>query len=195
MAAKTSRTQAPGDLWIVQNFVNIAERGQAKEQLSSPQALGDYLTGAGLLPPGTELGEGELRWATAIRKGLRLLLRVNEGKSLDPESIERLNQALTAKLQVRLKVDGSVGFVPVSSGFDGVVERLLAIVAEAQRDGTWSHLKLCLNPSCGQAFYHPSHPGIAKWCSRRCGNQVNARIRRRRYGSAYQVPILPRRRR
>ncbi len=62
--------KAPGELAIVQAFVNSADLQVKTDQLSSPRALRDWLAGWGLLDVSAELTDEDLRRAIEVRKGL-----------------------------------------------------------------------------------------------------------------------------
>ena len=77
-------------------------------------------------------------------------------------------------------------FVPDPPSAEGV---LLAVVAEAVRDGTWWRLRAC--PDCGWAFYDSSRNGRRTWCSmtagpgaRGCGSIAKTRAYRARRRAA-----------
>jgi predicted RNA-binding Zn ribbon-like protein len=54
--------------------------------------------------------------------------------------------------------------------------RLLAVVAEAMAEGTWTRLKACREPSCRSAYYDHSRNRRRTWCSMDiCGNRAKAR--------------------
>lgn len=56
-----------------------------------------------------------------------------------------------------------------------------AEVLLAQRDGTWSRLKLCREPACRSAFYDMSRNNSGVWHDvRSCGNAANLRASRLR---------------
>jgi predicted RNA-binding Zn ribbon-like protein len=60
---------------------------------------------------------------------------------------------------------------------------VLAIVAEAMAEGTWSRLKACREHSCEWAFYDRSRNRSGVWCSMEgCGNRAKARAFRERHG-------------
>lgn len=177
-----STKQAPGDLRIVQDFVNTAANEKSEEQLKSAEALADFLTKSRLLPQGTPLTKEDLKRALDVRLGLRALLHVHGGGQVSEPAVERLDRAAApAPLQVRFEADGRSRMEPAAQGYDGALAQLLAIVVEAQRDGQWARLKECGNPDCRRAFYDGSPSHLARWCGRRCSNFVHGRLYRRRH--------------
>jgi predicted RNA-binding Zn ribbon-like protein len=90
--------------------------------------------------------------------------------------------AESATARVRLDEDGRVRLDADTDSVDGRLLKLLLIVAEAQRDGTWAHLKACGNEECRWAFYDRSRNHGGTWCDMAtCGNKLkNREFRARR---------------
>ena len=79
---------------------------------------------------------------------------------------------------------GQVALEPGAAGVDGALGRLVAIVATAMADGTWSRLKACQADRCGWAFYDHARNRSRRWCSMAvCGNRTKARSYRRRHAA------------
>jgi predicted RNA-binding Zn ribbon-like protein len=178
------RTPAPGDLGLVQAFVNSRwdlENSQ-EEQLRSPSELAAWLAERRLLEPGTSLTTADLKRALDVREGLRALLFVNNGATRDDAAIERLNRALgRTKLAVQFGPDGTPGLTSKGRHLDAALGSLASIVAVAQIDGSWSRLKACRGVHCGWAFYDHSRNQSGSWCSMTlCGSRSKAREYRRR---------------
>jgi predicted RNA-binding Zn ribbon-like protein len=107
----------------------------------------------------------------AFREALRALL----ADKRDPAAIAVLNAA-AARLEVRFDPDGAARLVG-----DGLIASLLAIIARAQADGTWSRMKACAAEDCRWAFYDRSRNRSRTWCSMaECGNRAKARSYRAR---------------
>jgi predicted RNA-binding Zn ribbon-like protein len=65
---------------------------------------------------------------------------------------------------------------------EGALGRLLAIVAGAQDEGTWTRLKACPADDCQWAYYDRSRNRSAVWCDMRsCGNRHKVRSFRERH--------------
>jgi predicted RNA-binding Zn ribbon-like protein len=177
-------TPAPGDLEVVREFVNTLEiDGESREEeLRSPEMLASWLEGRGLLPGGEPLGEEDLRRALELREALRGMLLANNGVEVgrDPfETFERL--AAGAELSVRLGADRRPHLEPTTSGFDGAIGRLAAIVYESAVEGTWPRLKACHADDCEWAFYDTSRNRSGTWCDMSsCGNRAKVRAYRER---------------
>ena len=110
---------------------------------------------------------------TAFREALRALL----ADKSDPEAIFALNTAAgEARLGVTFGADGAARLEG-----DGLVASLLAVIARAQADGTWSRMKACASEDCRWAFYDRSRNRSRTWCSMaECGNRAKARTYRAR---------------
>jgi predicted RNA-binding Zn ribbon-like protein len=177
------RLPAPGDLALVQSFVNsrwnLADGH--REHLDSPPALTRWLHTHGLLEAAIELTGSDLARALDVREGIRALLFVNNGCVEDRDAIERLNRA-TADAAVSIRFDvGDPVIVPLQPGFDGTVAVLAGIIVRAQLAGRWTAFKACPGHHCGWAFYDHSRNQSGNWCSMAvCGSRAKAKEYRHR---------------
>ena len=74
-----------------------------------------------------------------------------------------------------------VGIDSDAAGADGVLGNVLAVVAAAMGDGSWSRVKLCADDACAWAFVDASRNRSGRWCSMAgCGNRAKARAFRSR---------------
>jgi predicted RNA-binding Zn ribbon-like protein len=170
---------APGDLALIQRFVNTADLEAGSDELSDRDRLAAWLAAAGLAAAGTRFDERGRRRIVEFREALRALLLANHGEPPDRPAIATLDRA--ARLIVAFDADGSARLVPAEGGVDGVLGSLVAIVARAQADGTWSRLKACPADACGWAFYDRSRNRSRTWCAMSvCGNRAKARSYRAR---------------
>jgi len=179
-----TRKPAPGDLQLVQGFVNTFDVEDGTEDLDEPEALERWLVHYGLMNPGGPLTPADVDQVVRVREALRNVLIANNGGELDPAAVDTLNAAAkTAELLVRFdRADGAAQLVPVRGGVDGAIGRLLSIVERAQCDGTWQRMKGCPDVECGWAFYDWSKNRSATWCSMEvCGNRAKARTYRERH--------------
>jgi predicted RNA-binding Zn ribbon-like protein len=178
------RAPAPGDLALVQSFVNSRwdlDR-DLEEQLQTPSDLAAWLEERRLLEPGARLTTADLERALEVREGLRALLFVHNGANRDAGAIARLNRALgRVPVGVRFGADGTPGLTTGGRGLEAALGSLASIIAVAQVDGTWSRLKACRGVHCGWAFYDHSRNQSGSWCSMAtCGSRSKAREYRRR---------------
>jgi predicted RNA-binding Zn ribbon-like protein len=173
---------APGDLELVRGFVNTLDIEEGREELDSPGALAAWLAGRDLLDADVTLTEEELDRARALREAIRALLRANhDGTSAAGAAAVLDAEATRAGLALRVGPDGVAHAEPSAPGFDGALGRLLLLIADAQREGTWTRLKVCECDDCQYAFYDRSRNRSAVWCDMAvCGNREKVRAYRRR---------------
>jgi predicted RNA-binding Zn ribbon-like protein len=181
----TSKT-APDRLEVVQEFVNTVDLEGGTDDLTGPEALHEWLAQRDLVAADVRLSPADLARAVELREGLRDALEANHDGSPDPRAIETINRtASSARLVVRLAPDGSSRLEPDSTGIEGAMGRLLAIVYTAMTDGTWERLKICRRDKCRWAFYDQSKNQSGSWCSMAvCGNKEKAAAYRRRHTHA-----------
>jgi predicted RNA-binding Zn ribbon-like protein len=179
----STRKPAPGDLKLVQGFINTLDLEDEINDLPDAESLTRWLVHYGLMAPGETVGNADYEQAIRVREALRAVLVANNGGPLDRSAVDTLNSAAkTAELLVRFDADsGTARLVPVRGGIDGALGRLLAIVERAQADGTWERFKGCPDEDCHWAFYDWSKNRSATWCSMEvCGNRAKARAYRER---------------
>ena len=188
---------APGELEIVQRFVNTLDIEAGTDELGSPSALTAWLERHGLFAglgrsagprraaeqaprdtAGVAVTAGDLRRAVALREALRAVLRshapaaaggVVPGAVAGGGGAGRELPGIAAAARTRLEVsdDGRVAVVPAGSGAAAALARILLIVAAAGSNGTWSRLKACSAADCQWAFYDRSPTRTGCWCSMR----------------------------
>jgi predicted RNA-binding Zn ribbon-like protein len=180
------RAPAPGSLEIVRRFINSREVDPVREELSSPSALRAWIRAHGL--PGGEgaLSDEDLRRAIELREALRSLAFANNGEELEPDAVDEANEvAAGARLVLRFDERGGAHLVPDEEGIGAALGALMAIVAAAMADGTWSRIKACRSHTCEWAFYDRSKNRSSTWCSMAaCGSREKSREYRRRRARA-----------
>ena len=170
---------APGDLRIVQAFVNTRDLATGSDRLKSLQGLDHWLAAQGLTAAGTSLEPADVERAAALREGLRTWIA--GGATAGDAAAQALDQAMSAALlRPRVGAGGELAFEPAAGGLDEAFGRLLAIVAAAQRDGSWRHLKVCAGATCRAVFFDYSNNHSGRWCRPRCGSRVSTAALRRR---------------
>ena len=80
------REVAPGDLALLQAFLNTIDIESEAEQLTAPDALALWLSERGLLSRGEAATAADLKEAITFREAMRSLIAVNAGAALDAES-------------------------------------------------------------------------------------------------------------
>lgn len=178
--------RAPGDLLLIQDFVNSADLETGEEELADADGLRSWLAGHHLLAGDEQVSEGDLRRALEAREGLRALLVANNGGRADPAAVDGLNRAAgRAALRLAADPEAPARLEPDAAGVDGALARLLGAVALAGADGTWARLKACREETCQWAFYDASKNRSGKWCKMEsCGNAAKARAYRKRHRRA-----------
>ena len=179
-------TEAPGQLALVRQFVNTWDGDGPVEKLPDPDGLRDWLVEHELMDASDAVAADELDRARTLRDALRDQLRAHHGGEGDPAAAAIVDAAAhRARLQARFGVDDTMRLEPEAGGVDGILGRLLTIVADAMRDGTWSRLKVCPAEDCQYAFYDTSRNRSGVWCTMGvCGNRAKVRSFREREGAA-----------
>jgi len=180
---KTGRRPAPGDLALIQGFVNTLDIEAERDELDSSGGLKTWLVRHGLLSSAMPVGENDLKEWVAFREALRSLLRKNGGGNLDRGVIRYLNR-LADRLDLKIGFDpeGTALVYPATiKGVAGALGQMMLIVLKAVSDGSWWRLKSCVESNCLWAFYDSSKNRSARWCSMSvCGSREKARAYRKR---------------
>jgi predicted RNA-binding Zn ribbon-like protein len=169
---------APEPLRRVQSLINTIDWESGRDRLASAGEAAPWLVANGLLTPGRTPTVEDLRTLIGAREGLRAVVQQNtDGQAPDQALMSPLHQLAGAEL-VRAAVaeDGAVRLAPVGDSVRARLLALLLIVSDAQRDGTWVHLKACANDDCRWAFYDRSRNHGGTWCDMAtCGNKLKNR--------------------
>jgi predicted RNA-binding Zn ribbon-like protein len=174
---------APGDLELIRSYINTWDADDDTERLARPADLRDWLAEHGLLDADAPVSATDHRHALELREALRALLMANAGLDLDPGAGRTLDAvSRRARLSLRFDEHGHVRAEPEAAGVSGALGRLLALVADAQEEGTWPRLKACLADDCQWAYYDLSRNRSAVWCDMAsCGNRQKVRSYRERH--------------
>ena len=171
------------DHQLILDFVNTLDLRPYEEGLDSPQALGDWLAGRGLLEPGARVTATDLEETVRVREALRDLLAAQNELPVDvPKAGAELDDAICrAKLALRF-ADCEMRLVPGVGGVRGAVGKILADVSEAMADGTWDRMKACRAEDCRWAFLDTAKNRSRAWCSMQsCGNRAKVNAYRARH--------------
>ncbi|MCB0940768.1 MAG: CGNR zinc finger domain-containing protein [Mycobacterium sp.] len=175
---------APEPLTRIQALINTVDLESGADRLADAAAARPWLVAHGLLAADRTPSADDLATVRAVREALRAMVVHNAGGPLpsaaDLAPLRRIADTATAR--ARLDDDGTVRVDPVADAQAGRLLALLLVVAEAQRDGTWQHLKACGNEDCRWAFYDRSRNHGGTWCDMAtCGNKLkNREFRARR---------------
>ncbi len=149
-----SSTSAPGNLAIVQDFVNTVEIEHAADPLNAEDQLPDWCTNTGFCPG---IDQASLRRLREFRESLRGVLEANAG---DGEATERWSAlepfAGRAGYKMYITPAGVPALRPEGSGADAAIAAVLAIVYDAIGNGTWTRLKTAANTTAaGRSTTNP----------------------------------------
>lgn len=173
---------APGDLQVLQRFVNLHEHDERGRTVEPPvEMVRAFLVERGLLDPDEPYAPEDHQRALRLAAELRALVLVDEDEPLpEPQAtaIDAVSEA--AGLHPHFSY-GRPMLVPSERGVAGALGRLVAIAFLAHFDGTWSQLKQCANDDCRAVFYDRSKNRSGRWCSMAsCGNRAKVRAWRAR---------------
>lgn len=175
-------TRAPGDLGLVEAFLNTVDLEGGGDDFDTPEALAAWLRRHGLLGGDATLDEQDHDRALTFREALRELLLANHDGIDAPAEALAVLQREAGALPLTIDLDGEpVRLRPTGAGIDRVIGVLLAVVFHAMHDGTWSRMKACRSDTCRWAFYDASRNRSGKWCSMAvCGNRTKVANYRQR---------------
>lgn len=167
---------------LVIDFVNTAGFGPDREDLPTPAALAEWLSGHGL-DPGSRATKADWEEARAVREALRDLLSAhNEVEADVPRATAVLDAAAQRSgLGIRF-ADGGARAEPSAAGVRGALGRILGEVSAGMADGTWERLKACRADDCRWAFLDTAKNRSRAWCSMQsCGNRAKVAAYRERH--------------
>jgi predicted RNA-binding Zn ribbon-like protein len=167
---------APGELLLIEQFVNTLDTEEGTDALDGAWALS-----AGLSP--VELGGADVERLVRFREALRSVLLSHNGVELE-EAV--LGELASLGRDAAVVVSFGPGGAPrleaaPAPGAGAVIARLLAVIARADAEGTWERMKICPADDCLWAFYDFSRNHSRTWCDMSvCGNRAKARAFRAR---------------
>lgn len=184
-------TAAPGQLGLVQSFLNTFDLESGRDDLAQPATAKEWLVRNKLASPGTDYDSDDLKRLIEVRGALHDLVAANDGAGLQRRAVTTLNEAARrVRLGVRLHPVDGYRLVAEGVGVDRPIGELLMSVTAAMTAGTWNRLKICANDGCQQAFYDSSRNRSARWCSMAtCGNRMKGRAYRQRHGNGRAAAV------
>jgi predicted RNA-binding Zn ribbon-like protein len=180
---------APGALRRVQGLINTIDRESGQDRLANVDDARPWLVANGLLATDALPAPDELRLLREVREALRGLIIHNTGGPVPAPTSTAPLRDIASEVAVRAAVesDGTVTLAPVGDSVQARLLGLLLVVQDAQRDGTWTHLKACANDDCLWAFYDRSRNHGGTWCDMAsCGNKLKNRDFRARQRAHHQ---------
>ena len=185
-----AREPAPGDLRIVQLFVNSRDIEEGTEEWATPAALSTWLHGHGLTSSRLRLSAHDLQRAHSFRELLRAMALANNGWPMSPVQLAELRRELTRLRFVARMGDRDVLlFESAAGGLDGALGRIVAIVSAEMILGRWNRMKACARDVCHWVFYDHSRNRTGTWCSMSiCGSRTKVSAYYRRHGRGKRPP-------
>ena len=166
--------------------MNTLDVEDGADDVGTPDQLAAWLREQDLLDDEATPTRAQHTRALEVREALReVLLGHHGGYDVPPEATKTLDDAARrARLELRFDPDGTVRPAPARPGVDGALGRLLAVIADAQAEGTWDRLKACPADDCRWAFYDRSRNRSSVWCNMAvCGNRAKVRSYRERHAA------------
>jgi hypothetical protein len=176
-------TPAPGDLELVQRFMNLHEHDPetGREIPASTELVRSFLVDRGLLTEQERFTDRDRETALALGEALHARVEPGGPSSAQVQLLDRAAQ--DAGLHPHLEPGGPV-LVPSEGGVKGALGQILAAAFLADLDGRWEHLKVCADEGCRSVFYDRSRNHSGRWCSMQaCGNRNKVRAWRERQRS------------
>jgi hypothetical protein len=178
-----STAPAPGDLELVQRFMNLHEHeaGIEGDLPPSREMLEDFLRGRGLLEDRAPFTDADREVALELHRALHAKVRANLGEPMADAALAAIDQAAQrAGLHPHFGHEGPV-LVPTEEGGPGALGRVVAVAFLADLVGSWGDLKECAGDDCNAVFFDRSKNHSGRWCSMStCGNRAKVRAWRER---------------
>jgi predicted RNA-binding Zn ribbon-like protein len=172
----TDQAKTAVTLELVESFVNSANLEDGVDRLDA-----QWFERHGLLETGVGVSTRALERACAVREALRVLAVANNGEPADVEGAAAALDAQAGRSRLAVTFEPEFRLEPAARGVDAALGALLAPVALAMADGSWSRFKACRSETCRWVFIDRARNRSRQWCSMEiCGNRSKARTYRRR---------------
>jgi predicted RNA-binding Zn ribbon-like protein len=178
-----STAPAPGDLAVLQRFLNLHDHDAEGLALDPPlEMVRTYLVDRGLLTPKERFTQADRETYLELRRALRALILTTEGEPLSPADAQVIDRlGVEAGLHPHFHADHEPTLEPRGEGVAAAFGTIVAIAFVAAFDGTFEHLKTCASEDCRAVFYDRSKNHSGRWCSMEvCGNRAKVRAWRER---------------
>lgn len=178
------------DLGIGRMLVAAISRGApANDELATAEAAAEWLSAQGLLQSLDAFAEADRERLIAFRELLRELAVDNTHGTHNAVLLRELDAvAAAAPLTAHFASPAEITLEPAPGGASAAVGRLLIILYDAIREGSWRRLKRCPGMGCPFTFYDSSRNRTATWCSMSvCGNRAKVRNYQERRRTARAV--------
>ena len=166
------------------NTYDVDVDAPSPDTIADAAALTRWLRTHDLIGARERADDEDVALARALRSGLRTAMRRHHDGN-DTSAVTGLGET-AARLPVRVVFEGTrPRLAPAGGGAKAGLARLLVAMADAEADGSWPRLKVCLADECQWAFYDTSKNRSRQWCSMGvCGNRQKTRTYRARRRTA-----------
>ncbi|WP_329377247.1 CGNR zinc finger domain-containing protein [Streptomyces sp. NBC_01716] len=169
-------------------FVNSGPHGSGRtELLGDTEALGAWMTGAGLMGDSERVTGADAVAGRELRDALATVFRAHsdcpDGAMLLPDAEEYLRwTAERYPLTLRITAEGC-DLAPSQTGILGAFGALFAAAADLASRGIWARMKVCKNPTCHSGFFDKTRNSSGLYCGSACSSQAAQRAYRSRLKS------------
>jgi predicted RNA-binding Zn ribbon-like protein len=174
---------APGDLELLQRFVNLHEHDELGRTIDPPlEMIRTFLVARGLLMQHERFSAADRETYLRLRDAIRRLVEADPEDPISAEDAEAIDRiGVAAGLHPHFHAAGSPTLEPRAGGVAAAFGTIVAIAFVASFEGTFGHLKSCADENCRALFYDKSKNHSGRWCSMStCGNRAKVRAWRER---------------
>ena len=178
---------APGDLEVLQRFLNLHEHDAEGITRDPPlEMVRAFLVARGLLAPEERLTDTDRETYLELRRAMRALIESGDGPTLSPEDAEVIDRlGAEAELHPHFHAGHVPTLEPRGGGATAAFGKIVAIAFVASFDGRFAKLKTCADEGCRAVFFDRSRNHSGRWCSMEaCGNRAKVRAWRERQKAA-----------
>lgn len=156
------RTEAPGDLRLIQRFCNSVAYLHGVDAFATPADAAAWFGENGGLNGASHLDRHALHQLVEVREAIRALL----AGTCTAETAAVLNQCVRrSHTTIGWAPDGAPWLAPEQpDGVPGYLGRVLAVLFQAGLAGDLMRLKTCQAPECRWVFYDRSKSRTGVWC-------------------------------
>lgn len=176
----------PPAVELLLDFVNTrADAGGRQESLGNAEALEQWVRKNGLADHDTAPTSADAASARELRDALVMVMLAHAGADACTEGAlalaeSHLRRRAALHPLVSVITTGGAELISGQTGIPRVFGTILAAVTDFARQGNWSRLKACRNPSCHLGFFDRTRNSSALYCSSGCNSQVSMRAYRQR---------------
>lgn len=153
-----------GTLELVLSLVNTHAHGERPDVLDDAALARAWLDGA--LRADVPVDRRTRQRLRELREALRLTLLAHAGLARAEEAAAALTPVCErSTLTVTIGPAGAPEVTGTGTGTDALVNDVLAAVAVASIDGSWSRMKACADPGCRSAFLDATKNGSTRYCA------------------------------